>query len=1013
MKPKIYFQNRFLLLVIFSLIAIGIKPVCCYAGGKGASSSMNELRQELDKMFAKLDRNVVPTGLLRDYAIEYENLDNYDVSTNRNNEKVCDVISYSNVLSTLQSSSLQADPFKSFITDYEKNNTVPHHLSTVRLSVVLYEYAQIKSNALKDKLIAYKHGQVFNASKKAFQLRKVCASCILDDNKATNNIVFSLPNQFILSNIGITNVEVDYGKGYQSIMKSKINAYLCNGIHTVKIRLTDRNRNVYFTNTTITIAAKSSSLTRSGVSSYLCSGSYKGITTSADVTVVYSSKNNSGKLKKPFVVVEGFDPRDFNPEGRGRMYDTFIYGKWDKFIKRNDYDFIYVDWREPGEYIQANAYTLIEVLKKLKGMSDETTQPILLVGHSMGGLVARYALKTMENQHIAHSVGTYVSYDSPHLGANIPQSLLYGFYGLRKFLKEKNVIGSIARSNDTFAKLLAVGERMAYSTATQQMLVDYVDPAGRPNNDEHIRWQKELAELGFPQGDAGKKFQMLGVANSDFTPIGIPEKYISCDFSAGSSMGTILGAVVGRPIAEIFSFAVGVLLQDVIAGLLCYLPGKDSVTGGLYCLPGTSVGQKVTHLELNYKKDYMWLVPIKKNLFSYNGYYSESCLYDTYPSSRYNVLSQTLSENPNKEWPLVFDLDANIYVNSYIPFIPSASALACGDGINMKPSSFTVRPTVGTNPFGLNYHLESNPLNQSHSSFSNEAQYWIETHLGITIEGPSFGYTGAKYSLANAEDPVVWNSSDVSIAAIDQQGVLTVKGSGVVQLLAQSDGESYSRTIIVGLPHYVLSSQHEPGGFKIEASCIDKEFQDYIETVNKTVLFQWGVKFPDKSIVWNIANSPAIFIPLENKDAVVFFKVCDANGNESVVQSVKATGNDVFLPTNNHIKVDVNKNLYKENGSSYSYKRGKLYLTRDASLPEEYQRAIWTAMEADVFSPFSNQYNITIDGGEMMLKDILPEEELDYVVNNLEVGQTYSYTIALKNPQKKIIQFLPFTITLK
>lgn len=166
------------------------------------------------------------------------------------------------------------------------------------------------------------------------------------------------------------------------------------------------------------------------------------------------------------------------------------------------------------------------------------------------------------------------------------------------------------------------------------MLVDYVDPAGRPNNDEHIRWQKELAELGFPQGDAGKKFQMLGVANSDFTPIGIPEKYISCDFSAGSSMGTILGAVVGRPIAEIFSFAVGVLLQDVIAGLLCYLPGKDSVTGGLYCLPGTSVGQKVTHLELNYKKDYMWLVPIKKNLFSYNGYYSESCLYDTYPSSK-------------------------------------------------------------------------------------------------------------------------------------------------------------------------------------------------------------------------------------------------------------------------------------------------------------------------------------------------------------------------------------------
>lgn len=205
----------------------------------------------------------------------------------------------------------------------------------------------------------------------------------------------------------------------------------------------------------------------------------------------------------------------------------------------------------------------------------------------------------------------------------------------------------------------------------------------------------------------------------------------------------------------------------------------------------------------------------------------------------------------------------------------------------------------------------------------------------------------------------------------------------------------------------------EPGGFKIDATCIDGEYQNQLETVNKIVQFQWGVKFPDKSIEWNTTNSASIFIPLENKDAVVFFKVCDSNGRESVVQSVKASGNDVFLPTNNHIKVDGNKNIYKENGSSYSYKRGKLYLTRDTSLPTEYQRANWTAMEADVYGPFSNQYTIIVDGGEIMLKNILPEEELDYVVSNLEVGQTYTYTIALKNPQKKVIQLLPFTVTLK
>lgn len=333
--------------------------------------------------------------------------------------------------------------------------------------------------------------------------------------------------------------------------------------------------------------------------------------------------------------------------------------------------------------------------------------------------------------------------------------------------------------------------------------------------------------------------------------------------------------------------------------------------------------------------------------------------------------------------------------------------------VYLSSSIFTAKPSVESTPFGLNYYFEENPSNQQHSNFAIDAQNWIEKHLGISIDGPSSGYTGAIFSLANAGSTVTWSSSDPSIATIDQQGILTVKRNGVIQLLAQSDGVSYSKTVMVGLPRYVLTSKHEPGGFKIDASCIDGEFQNQLEAVNNIVQFQWGVKFPGKSLEWNVINCASIFIPLDNKDAVVFLKVSDGNGNESVVQSVKVTGNDVLLPTNNHIKVDGNKNIYKENGSSYSYKRGKLYLTRDTSLPTEYQRANWTAMEADVYSPFSNQYNIIVDGGEIMLKDILPEEELDYVVSNLEVGQTYTYTIALKNPQKKVIQLLPFTVTLK
>lgn len=88
-------------------------------------------------------------------------------------------------------------------------------------------------------------------------------------------------------------------------------------------------------------------------------------------------------------------------------------------------------------------------------------------------------------------------------------------------------------------------------------------------------------------------------------------------------------------------------------------------------------------------------------------------------------------------------------------------------------------------------------------------------------------------------------------------------------------------------------------------------------------------------------------------------------------------------------------------------------MTRDASLPSDYQHDIWTSTKAVVFSPFANQYNVLVTRGEISIKNILPQEELNYVISNSDTGQTNIYTIALLNPEDKIIQFLPFTITLK
>ncbi len=47
----------------------------------------------------------------------------------------------------------------------------------------------------------------------------------------------------------------------------------------------------------------------------------------------------------------------------------------------------------------------------------------------MGGVIARYALRKMEDAGMEHQVSLYISHDSPHLGANVPLGALYALYG--------------------------------------------------------------------------------------------------------------------------------------------------------------------------------------------------------------------------------------------------------------------------------------------------------------------------------------------------------------------------------------------------------------------------------------------------------------------------------------------------------------------------------------------------------------------------------------------------------
>jgi pimeloyl-ACP methyl ester carboxylesterase len=219
--------------------------------------------------------------------------------------------------------------------------------------------------------------------------------------------------------------------------------------------------------------------------------------------------NVDGILDRPVIVLDGFDPGD--GRGIGALYASLSYGGQNLADELRDLGFDIVILNAPnyttdgydisggGDFIQRNAMVLIALIQELNAQK-QGEEELVVLGPSMGGLIARYALAYMEQQSLPHETRLYLSFDSPHRGANIPISLQY-------LINYFAVVGG-----DPMAQ--ATVDFVLNSSAAKQMLIDHLSghllagsdleqdpnlllPFGAPNFRD--AFQQELDALGFPQ----------------------------------------------------------------------------------------------------------------------------------------------------------------------------------------------------------------------------------------------------------------------------------------------------------------------------------------------------------------------------------------------------------------------------------------------------------------------------------------------------------------------------------
>jgi hypothetical protein len=176
-----------------------------------------------------------------------------------------------------------------------------------------------------------------------------------------------------------------------------------------------------------------------------------------DTKILWANNNSSGKLRKAILISDAFDPENkrnyfsshveydsdnkkFDPRGLYQIFNGDP-SAWSKDpganlasdLRASGYDLVFINYGNGAGDIPENAGRLEKLLDHLNvNYRDNQTEEFVLVGPSMGGIITRYCLTSMESRDKEHHVKLWFSFDSPQEGAYIPLSLQYVMYYLMR-----------------------------------------------------------------------------------------------------------------------------------------------------------------------------------------------------------------------------------------------------------------------------------------------------------------------------------------------------------------------------------------------------------------------------------------------------------------------------------------------------------------------------------------------------------------------------------------------------
>lgn len=487
---------------------------------KLAAPESNPFTSQADQVYSELDKSAITTDILYDRVFPYANLREFNqtiVDTSR-------ALHYYIAYAELQ----QADYTSRWSTVNSLKNAVkalPEDQIPVGFINVDFNYfdeGAIQNNQLTYNLLLDKLQDVPGRSPDPYLTERALVASTLRDYTTglTVSIITNDAYNMVAASRTIQTIQADFGNGYITLPSNGSTSvtFSNGGLKTIKYKITYTDNGVEYTYSTLRVIDTSATVeagknARSGKRAAIpdlgCTPINQTIEFSSnygfqgyDETTSYRGGGEyriyrgGNAVDNPVIVVDGFDPFEGENGGKGvtDIYDDFDQNGTGISLVSDNYDIIPLNFTNVvdngkllhggTDYIERNAMTLITLIEAINDCKAGNN-PIKVVGFSMGGLIARYALAYMEANNMTHDVDLFVSVDSPHQGAVVP-------IGIQEAAE---LIDDIIPGGDVATTILD-------TPAAKQLLVHHYranskTPVGAPGF--HDRFFNDLNALGFPE----------------------------------------------------------------------------------------------------------------------------------------------------------------------------------------------------------------------------------------------------------------------------------------------------------------------------------------------------------------------------------------------------------------------------------------------------------------------------------------------------------------------------------